>query len=164
MKKFLILLSAALILTSLAGCGIRNKIREKAANEIAEKMIEANGGGDVEIDDDKVVVEGSDGEKLVVGSTEWPTSELAQSIPEFTDGKITTVMETDDSVMVALESVDEEDAKEYIEVIKEDFAEESYEANSDGYRSYGAKNTDGIAVTVSFSEGTLTVIVAKEAQ
>lgn len=163
MKKWIICLAVLFALTSLAGCGFRKQIKEKAANEIAEKMIEANGGGDVEIDDDKVIVKGDDGEELVVGGTDWPTSDLAASIPECKDGEITAVLDSADSVMVILESVDEDAAAAYLEAVKEDFTQEPCEASSDGYFSYGAQNADGVGVTVSYSEGTLTITAAKDA-
>ena len=122
MKKYVACLLAFLMLAILAGCGVKEKVEEK----LTEKILEEAAGGDIDINDDKVTVKGENGEKLILGSTEWPTSNLAKSIPEFKDGKITAVLDSTDSILVTFESVKQEDAMAYIETIKKDFTQESF--------------------------------------
>jgi Cu/Ag efflux protein CusF len=161
MKKLMACLLAFLMIFSFAACG---KAKEKAANEAAEKMIEGAGGGKVDIEGDKVTIKGESGENLTVGSTTWPTSELAKKIPEFKAGKITGVMDSPDGILVTMESVKEADAMAYFDNIKKNFNQESYEAKEEGSLSYGGKNADGIGVALQYTEGTLTVSVSKAAQ
>lgn len=160
MKKIITFLLAFMMLATLVGCGAKEKAEEK----LTEKVIEEAGGGDVDIDGDKVTIKGEDGEELVVGSTEWPTSELAKSIPEFKEGKITAVLDSEDSILVTLESVKVKDATAYFETIKNEFTVEAFEVNSDGYISYGAKNAEGVGITLQYSEETFTITASKEVQ
>ena len=160
MKKYVACLLAFLMLAILAGCGVKEKVEEK----LTEKILEEAAGGDVDINDDKVTVKGENGEKLILGSTEWPTSNLAKSIPEFKDGKITAVLDSTDSILVTFESVKQEDAMAYIETIKKDFTQESFEVNTEDCISYGAKNADKVAVTLQYSEEAFTITASKEAQ
>lgn len=163
MKKLIVSLIALLMLVSLAGCGTKEKAEEKAAAAITEKAIENATGGNVDIDDDKMTITGENGESLTVGSSEWPTSELAKTIPEFKAGEITSVMESSDGVWITLESVKKEDAAAYLETIKETFAQESFEMNAEDSVTYGAKNADGVSITFQYSDETLALYVGRTA-
>jgi hypothetical protein len=127
-------------------------------------VLEDAGGGDVDIDGDKVTITGENGETLTTGGNEWPKSELAKSVPEFKEGTITAVLDSSDYVMVTLESVKEADAAAYYETVKEEFTQEPFEANADGSISFGAKNADGIGVTLQYTEETFTITVSKPVQ
>ena len=105
MKKTLICLLIFALLFSFAGCGAKEKLEEK----IAEKVFEEAGGGDLDIDGDKVTIKGDNGETVTFGDNKWPTSELVQNIPEFKDGKVNGVLESADSIVITLELVKEED-------------------------------------------------------
>lgn len=158
MKKIIGCLLAILMLTALVGCGVKEKIAEKAA----EKFIEGIGGGQVDIDGDKVTVKGEDGETLTVGGADWPTSDIAKAIPEFTKGEIASVMEVENGMMVTVESVKEADYEDYLEKIKKDFAADAFESNSEDYRAYGASNSDGVSVQVMFGDDSVSITVSKE--
>lgn len=164
MKKFIGGLLIFILILSFAGCGAKKNLKEKAGEALAGKIIEAAGGGGVDINKDKVSIKGKDGEKLTIGGTEWPKSKLAKSVPEFKGGKIAAVLDSDDSVMVVLESVKEADAAAYIETVKKKFTQEPFEAKAEGNISYGAKNTDGIGMTLQYSEETFTITITKAAQ
>jgi hypothetical protein len=143
---------------------VKENLEQKAGEALAEKVLEDAGGGDVDIDGDKVTITGENGEKLTTGGNEWPKSELAKSVPEFKEGKITAVLDSSDYVMVSLESVKEADAAAYYEIVKEEFTQEPFEANADGSISFGAKNADGIGVTLQYTEETFTITVSKPVQ
>lgn len=160
MKKLMAFLLVLLMAAALVGCGVGEAVAEKAT----EKAIETAGGGDVDIDGDTVTVKGEDGETLTMGGTQWPDSELIKNIPEFKKGDVSSVMDSADAVWVILESVKEEDAEEYLETIKKEYAQESFEANSEGSITYGAKNEAGVGVSLQFSDGTLTIVVSKAAE
>lgn len=153
-----------ILLLSLAGCGVKEKLEQKAGEALAENALEDAGGGDVDIDGDTVTITGENGEKLTAGGSEWPKSELAKSVSEFKEGKITAVLDSSDYVMVTMESVKEADALAYFETVKEEFTQEPFEVNVDGSISFGAKNADGICVTLQYTEETLTITVSKPVQ
>ncbi len=150
MKKILVGLLAFVLILALAGCGAGEKISEKAGEKLAEKVISEVGGGDVDIDGDKLTIKGEDGEAVVFGETEWPTSDLAKSIPEFKGGKIVTVMDLNDALHISLEEASKADFADYLEEIKQTFTEESYDMQSQEIITYGAKNEEGIEVSLSY--------------
>jgi hypothetical protein len=143
---------------------VKENLEQKAGEALAENVLEDAGGGDVDIDGDKVTITGENGETLTAGGNEWPKSELAKSVPEFKEGTITAVLDSSDYVMVTLESVKEADAAAYYETVKEEFTQEPFEANADGSISFGAKNADGIGVTLQYTEETFTITVSKPVQ
>lgn len=157
MKRVLIVLFALMICLQLFGCGAKEKAEEK----LAEKILESAGGGKVDIDGEKVTFKGDDGQEVTVGGSEWPTSALAKNIPEFKGADSISVVDSEESVFISLESVKKKDFDEYLEKIKKDFTKESFEANSDGYYSYGGNNDKGISVMMQYSDETLAITLAK---
>ncbi|HEX2946956.1 MAG TPA: DUF6591 domain-containing protein [Clostridia bacterium] len=165
MKKLIAGVLIFFMILSLAGCGVKENLEKKAGEALTEKMIEGAGGGDVDIEGSTVTIKGENGEELVVGDSEWPKSELAKSVPEFKEGKITGVLDSEDSVFISLESVKKSDADAYLEKIKVDFTQEPLETTDDeGGFNYGAKNADGINVTILYSGENLTITVGKAAE
>lgn len=141
MKRILTFLLVITLIFSLAGCG----------EKLLERAIEEAGGGNVDLDGDTVTIKGEDGEEMVFGETEWPSSGLAKSIPEFKAGKIVTTMEMNDSLLISLEGVPEKDFEDYLDGIKKIFSEEAYDMNSEGGVTYGAENGEGIAVALIYT-------------
>lgn len=96
--------------TMLAGCG--EDAAEKAAERSVEKAIEDNAGKDgedvdVDIDGEKVTIEGED------GTTTWGGTDRPESLPEdfpLPDGKITYAMDSPDGAMVSIEVDDADEA------------------------------------------------------
>ena len=147
MKKFLIGLLILLLALSIAGCGAKEKAAEKAAEKILQ-----GAGVDADIDGDKVVIKGEDGQELTIGAGEWPSSDLAKSVPEFKGGKIASVMEANDSLFIMIEEISEEDFMAYLDEIKGSFAEGTYEMNTGTGMMYMAANSEGLSVTLTYEK------------
>lgn len=148
MKKIRIRLITCLCLSamllSLAGCG-----------GAAGKM---DGGGD------EVRVQGPDGEEAVVGKSEWPDSELAKKIPEFTQGTVTASVVQDTTISVFVEKVKAEDFDAYLEEVKKTFTEDVYESEVNKTITFGGSDKDQTSVAISFisTDETLNIIVTKK--
>lgn len=156
MKRFAAFILVAMMIACLAGCGSK----EQAAEAAAENMLEQAGvGEDVNIEGDNVTIKGEDGEEYSFGTTQWPDSELAKAIPVFSNGTLSSVFESDDYVMVSLESVKAADFEPYLETVKAAYTNDAYEATYDGTYSFNATNADGISLYISYYEGTLTITV-----
>lgn len=151
MKKLLIGLLVLLLVISFAGCGAKEKAEEKAGEALAEKILE-NAGVDADLDGDKVVIKGEDGQELTIGAGEWPSSDLAKSIPEFKGGKVVSVMEADDSLFIMIEVISEDDFTAYLDEIKKIFTEEAFKMNTDTGMIYAAGNDKGIGVTLTYEK------------
>lgn len=159
MKKFIAGLLTVLLVMSLAGCGVNEKLENKIEEEFTENILEEAGAGDVDVEGDKVTFKGESGDEMTFGGGEWPTSELAKSIPEFEDGVITSVVDSLEAVMITLESVKKEDASTYMKSIKDKFPQESYEATMDGLTTISGVNDSGIGVTIFYADEIITITV-----
>lgn len=160
MKKILICLLTFTLLFSFTGCGAKEKLEEK----VAEKAFEEAGGGDLNIDGDKVTIKGDNGEKVTLGDSKWPTSELAKNIPEFKDGTVSGMMETTDSIVITLESVQEEDVLPYWETIKKDFPKDVYEMIATDFITVSGYDDEGINVSLVYISKVLTITVTAPQQ
>lgn len=163
MKKITIYLLMLALAISLGGCGIKEKIEQKAAEAIAEKVIGGAAGTDVDIDGETITIKGEDDQMMVIGENKWPTSDLAKSIPEFKAGKIVSVVDINGSLFIMIEDTSEEDYKSYLDEIKKTFTEGSYELDTDTGMVYGASNDKKISIILSYdkNEGT-SIAVADE--
>lgn len=159
MKKILIGLLAFVVVFSLTGCGAREKLEKKAEEEFTEKILEEAGAGDVDVDGEKITIKGESGEEVTFGGGEWPTSELAKSIPIFENGIISAVVDSSDSVMVTLDSVQKEDVSTYMETIKKEFSQENYETKMDDLISLSGLNDVGIGVSIVYADEVMTITV-----
>lgn len=155
MKKVLICLLTFALILSFAGCGAKEKLEER----IAEKIMEKAGGGDIDIDGDKVTIKGPNGEEVTFGDNKWPTSELAKSIPKFEDGKVSAVLESSDSISITMESVRKEDYSSYFKTIKKAYSLDAFEVNSEDMTSFSGKNDAGINVSLVYMSEVLTITV-----
>lgn len=160
MRKLITILFVFALIVLLTGCNIKEMIGQKIGEEAGEKILEGLGGGDVEIDGDKVEFKGEDGENVLIGGGEWPDSELGKAIPEFKDGKITGVLDTSDGVMVTLEEVKAEDYKNYVSKIKDEFSQDTYETTTEDYAAFGGTNADGVSVMVQYTATEKTIIIS----
>ncbi len=143
MTKFISALLAIVLTLALAGCGVKENLQKKAGEALAEKIL-GDAGVDVDLDDDTVVIEGEDGQKITFSEDKWPTTDLAKKIPEYKDGKITSVMETSESVFIMLEEVSEDYFLDYLEEIKEMYPDDPYEVSGDSGITYVGGDGDGL--------------------
>lgn len=165
MKKIMIMILMMLLVVSLVGCGAKKKMEEKIGEAITEKMFEEAGGGDIDIDGDEITITTEDGESVIFGKTEWPTSDLAKSIPELKSGEVISVMETDGYLMISLEETSQKEFADYLDQIKKDFVEDSYDIKSEEYLTYGGGNGKGVTISIIYgADETLSITVAKEAE
>lgn len=166
MKKIISLFLAVLLVLSVSGCGIKQKIQDKIGEKIGEKVLEKVTDSKVDVQGDKITVKGEDGKEVSMGGTEWPEKDIMKDIPKFEKGTIDYVTESEDLIMILINEVKKEDYEKYFEKIKEIFAEESYSMDSDGISSYGAGDGKGRYFQISYSsdDSTLSLNVSKKAE
>lgn len=115
MKKTISCLLAILMLAALVGCGAKEKIAEKAA----EEFIEGIGGGNVDIDGDNLTIEGEDGENFAAGDNlSWPGDKMGD-LPE-PKASVSAVLNDDatQQCTVAYQGMEKDDAEAYVEKLK----------------------------------------------
>ena len=181
MKYLKIIVVAAIFMLTLTGCGAKDKEKEEDSKSIfenifdddddddeseaiTEEILEDASGGEVDIDGDTITVTDETGATMTFGTTDWPTSELVKTIPEFKDGVITSVTDSQDLVMISMEQVKKEDYQDYLEGIKEDYDQESFETTMSDFSSYGGYNSEGIIVQLYYESETeyMTISISRE--
>lgn len=154
-----------MLVLSLLGCGVKKKIENKIGEAIGEKIIEGATGQKVDVEGDKVTVKGEDGSKLTLGGGEWPDNDLIKNIPVFKNGKIESVMSNEQSMVMFIESVEQQDFEKYMESIKTSFPEDAFEMNSDEVISYGGTNGSiQVQLTYEIENKTLGIVVAEASE
>lgn len=151
MKKILICLFIFVFIISSTGCKANEKLAKKAAESIVEKIVESSGAGDVDFEKDKIVVTDGEGNVSVFGETEWPTNDLAKEIPKFNGGKVTTVMDTGDTILIGLIEVSKAEFEDYLEEVKKTFTENAFNMISEGNITYGASNSDEVTIMLMYT-------------
>lgn len=163
MKKIIaLLLVLALVCSGAVSCGAKEKAQEKAAEKLTEKMLEQGGAEDVDIDGDKVTFKTEEGGEVSFGGGEWPKSDLAKSIPEFKDGKLSSTMETSNYMTVSFEEVKADDAVAYIEKVKADFPLDNYESKSEGMITWSGKDDTNLQLNLTLSDATFVIMMYLE--
>jgi predicted small lipoprotein YifL len=166
-KKILALSLLLVLIISLAGCGVKKKIEEKASEKIAETLIEkAVGDKDTKVDiaGDTIKITDSAGGEVSLGGTEWPE---VDGLPEFKGGSIiSAAKDGEGNVMVILEEVEEKDYNNYVDSISKDFTENVTQVESEDYLLYEGKNSQGYSVAVQYFRGdkTLSIIGKNDGQ
>lgn len=161
MKRALMIGICVLLIAALTGCA--KVIGEK----IAEKAIEGATGNKVDVSQngDKVTIQGKDGQSVTVGDTKWPASDLGKAVPQPAGGKISGVVESNDSIMVSMENFVKADFDTYLDQIKKTYTEDPNSFSSDDSASYSAKNKDGtviVGLMFSATDKTLLVTIGRQ--
>lgn len=148
-KGFLLVLSVLLLILSSVSCNItQNKTDKTAQEEVVEGLEDVK----VNADDGEVTFTDKDGEKTVYGSTEWPKTDIAKTIPEFTKGSIISVISNKGGAMIDIDQVEEKDFQEYLGKVKKNFSEDAVEGNLAGIYSYSAGNGSGVLVLMNYDQ------------
>lgn len=165
MKKIIGIFLIIALALSITSCGfIAGKITDKAAEAVAEGIIEENSSGDVDIESGKITIEGEDGEVSVIGETDWPDTDFAKNIPEFTQGNVAAVISSEGSLWITLDTVEEADATAYLETIKSTYTLEPYEMTYEGGFTFSAKNADGLTVSLQYGDGSFIITLDAAAE
>lgn len=160
-KKISLILLVVVMMFSVASCGAKQKVNDKIAEKVTEGVINKATGGDanVDIDGDKISVQGKDGEKVTFGETKWPDNPIAIKLPEFKAGKIISSVITDQALMVIVEGADLEDFQQYVEKLKEKgYVNDPSEMSSSELYAYSASSDEGIVYVQYGLEGKTTSI------
>jgi hypothetical protein len=151
----LLLLVLALPAVALAGCGGD----DKAAEKIAEKAIEHESGGDVDIDDGEVSVTDEDGNKSTMSSSDKLPEDFPKEIPLPDGAKVTsgTKVSTDgngDTFAVTAEVDD--DPKDVLAFYKDEldgFKKEMEISTDDGASAQYTNDEWNVLLGVSNEDG-----------
>lgn len=169
MKRVALFIIIAMTSVLLAGCNMEDKISEK----IAEEMIEKSSGGEVDVDidgedvtytteegevtvtndDSTFVIEGEDGSSMQSGdNVEWPTDQAAAYLPKCSAGKVSYLMNSDESCIIMLDEVSQEDYDQYEQAIKDaGYTNNAVESTAEDMVLYSGASADGVTVTVYIS-------------
>jgi len=146
----------ALLTILISGCGksISDSISEKVSEQVTESIInsQSEDGTEVDIDGETVVFKTEEGEEVSFGSTEWPDGDLMNQVPKYKDGNVSYVMESEDYILLTVEETSLDGYEDYKEELMDSgFTENSTEMNSTDSYYYGAANSSGIMITISFT-------------
>ena len=169
MKRILAIILVALLLLSLAGCGIKEKIEQKVGEAITEGLINGAAGGDgkVDINGSQVTITGSDGTTAVIGGegTSWPSDKAGAIIPKFSKGKIATVMNSDESCWIQLEEVEAGDYDSYRKDLEAaGFTQNSFESNDETSKMYSASKDEKTTASITYTTTDKTMIIISSIQ
>ncbi|WHH60927.1 DUF6591 domain-containing protein [Petroclostridium sp. X23] len=166
--RFIPLLVIISIFISLVGCGVKEKLEKKVSEKITEGVVNKVIGdeGKVDIDGDKVTIKGKDGEEVTIGSTEWPKDKAAKLIPEFSKGKIVSVMNSEEGAWVVIQEAEESDFDKYVQAVKDKgFVNEPMELTDQDMKVYQGSLDEKAAIALSYDkeskEATITLTVTQ---
>lgn len=146
LRMMFLLLAAVALLLPATGCQI---IAEKAAEKVAEEAIEGSTGNQVDIEGDKVNIQGEDGSTASVGEGAEVPADFPKDVPVY-EGTVLGAFSNDDSWTLQIETAD--DPQKVIafyvkELDKEDWVKESQADMGDG-GMYSAKKGETRTVTI----------------
>ena len=165
MKRALTLLVSVLMLMALTTtCGVKDRIEQEAGEALGEKLLEKAAGDDVDIDldDDSLVIEGDDGERMVIGSGQWPESDLARLIPEYKSGEITSIMEMQNSLQVVISGSDADYFADYLDSVKSKFNEDPYETTSSDGTTYTASDGKNHSIMIFYDNKDCIISISQD--
>jgi len=152
-KKIIAFLLVVIMIAAVGGCGVKEQVNEKITEKVTEGVINKalDGEGTIDIDGGKVSIKGEDGEEFSFGDTEWPEDGAATLIPKFTEGKISSVMNSNTVCGIIIEEVEKSDFEQYVEKVKgEGFTDEPFEFTSDTVSSYAAQKDEKTTISLQY--------------
>ena len=168
MRKIVTVILSISVTAILFGCGITDKIEEKASEAITEKVLEESAGGDVDvdIDGDTYTIDGENGEKIEIGTSEWPSDDFFKEIPKFDSGTIASSIASETGTMIVINEADAEKFSAYYDEIKSAFPLKPAEGKTEGLVTYTGTNEAGITISISFTteDGSVLITASKAVQ
>lgn len=152
MKRILVLVFILIFTLTIVGCGAKEKA--------AEQIIESATGAKVDINDDEVTIKGEDGEEVTIGGTEWPDSDMAKLIPKFKNGKVSSVVNSEENVMILVEEVEKQDVLNYAANFIDTFMNNFYIMISEEGVSYSGTNNEGLSVSLGYTESDKSLLIS----
>ncbi len=147
-KRIIAALLALFLLGTLASCKM-----------ITDGILKGIFGKDIEVGEGGITIKDKDGD-ITIGGGKWPKGKAADNLPEFKHGKIISIVNANDSLMVLVEDVKENQYRDYVQQVKQKgYTEEQEEYEVQGYSlSYVAsKGNAKVGVVYSVSTETLTI-------
>lgn len=158
-KRIGLLLLCAAMAMVLASCNLR----QRAASAVQDRIMEKALGDNVEIDSNKeqVKIKGEDGEEIIFGADQWPDGKAARMVPEFKDGKVASVMSSDNYCLIVVEGSSEKEWQSYVGKLKaEGFDRSAMEYSDDNSKIYQGFTEDGHMAMASVDrEGNVSISV-----
>lgn len=168
MRKIVTVILGISVTVVLFGCGITDKIEEKASEAITEKVLEESAGGDVDvdIDGDTYTIDGENGEKIEIGTSDWPADDFFKEVPQFDSGTIASSIASETGTMIVINDVDADKFSTYYDEIKSAFPLNPVEGKSEGLVSYSGANEAGVAIAIAFTteDGSVVITASKAAE
>lgn len=164
-KKIIVAFLMAFMVVALVGCGAQEKMEEKIAESVTEGVINKalDGEGKVNIDGDKITVEGQDGEEFTFGEVDWPGDGAAQQIPQPNKGKVVSAMNAEEFCLITLEEVEAGVFENYLEDIKgEGFTNDSVEFTSDSSYTYSASKDENNKISLMYDSEAQSLTITYE--
>lgn len=162
-KKLIAVVCVLLLAVSLGGCFIREQINKKIGEAITEGILDqAISGGDIDIDGDKFVFKGDDGEEFTIGGGEWPKGRAADLLPSLHAGTISSVMNSETYCLIVIADTSESDYNSYLQDFQNaGFSQNTATLDSDGMLYYYASYDDLTNGTLTYSRETkeMTIMV-----
>lgn len=152
-KKTIAILLVVFMIALVGGCGVKEQVSDKITEKVTEGVINKalDGEGTVDIDGGKVSIKGEDGEEFSFGDTEWPKDGVAELIPKFTKGKISSVMSSNEICGIIIEEVEKSDFDQYAEEIKaQGFTNEPLEFTSNTASTYSALKDENTRISLQY--------------
>ena len=166
LRKLIILILSLAVLLSLVGCGFKKNVEEKLSEKITEGILEkiAGEGTEVNLDDEEMSFKGEDGSEFTIGSKEWPKGKAADLIPEFKEGDISSIFNANETSIINIDHVEQEDFNKYIEQVKSvGFTEDAIEmdvGNALAYTAGSSKDKAQVSLSYAVEDKSLTISVA----
>lgn len=160
--KNLIIIGAVVLVLIVIGYAVQNFLLRKAGERVAESLIKAKTGVDVDINSGKesIKIAGKEGEMEIGNTASWPSD---IPVPKFPTGTVTVATTSNNNWAVILKDVKKEDVEKYISDLQKNGWQASSEVSfmvdltqmeKGAYRvsvAYDA-SSNGVSITVSQKE------------
>jgi hypothetical protein len=184
LRKIIICSMITAVLLLMTGCHLKEKIGENITEGIIDKAV--GDDADIDIDDGELTMTNEDGETVTIddenglvfegedgsviatgGEYEWPKGQAADYIPKFDGGKITYILNSDETCLLYIGETTIDDYKEYIETVADKgFTEDKMESSAEDMQVYYATTKDGVVISVYYinSENSLDITLDASAK